>query len=115
MTQILITPLLTAHILELATERELKAILFCLETQDVTVSKFLVSLLTDAGFQKYPCTEVLVCNTTDIFDVFLKHLKASKSALKWPSGIMKQKYAKDIKDLAHVENILVLCMPPKSS
>ena len=70
----------------------------------MTASKFLVSLLTDAGFQEHPCSEDLVHNSTEIFNAFLKHPKASGSALDWANTAMKRKYAKDIKDLANVKN-----------
>ena len=60
----------------------------------MTASKFLVSLLTDAGFQEHPCSEDLVHNSTEIFNAFLKHPKASRSALDWANTVMKKLLAK---------------------
>ena len=85
-------------------DQQLEAIIHCFQTHNVTASKFLVSLLTDAGFQEHPCSEDLVHNSTEIFNAFLKHPKASGSALDWANTVMKKKYAKDIKDLANVKN-----------
>jgi hypothetical protein len=88
----------------LATETQLEAIIHCLTTQDVTASKFLISLLTYADFRDHPYTEELIRNTSEIFNAFLQHPKASESALEWANTVMKRNYAKDIKDLAHVQN-----------
>ena len=69
-----------------------------------TVSKFLILVLIDTGFQEHHYLENLIHNSMEIFNPFFRHPKASGSALDWANTVMKKKYAKDIKDLANVKN-----------
>jgi hypothetical protein len=64
----------------------------------------VLSLLRETKYQTHPCTEDLIQHTAEIFDAFLDHPKSSKSAFSWAHGIMKKKYANNIRELSHKDN-----------